>query len=325
MEMQERENRKRIKKEASRVGWGLSIYNVFLFLMFVVPAIMAGIYLFVKYPVAAQQDAMFAQLQEKMDASGVLYIAGVSLGVLFLSAFFRKSVPTATIVQKGRTMNPVTFLQLLCIFMSSQLLFQILGGLLEGGLNLLGYSAMQEIETASSASTTISMFLYASFIGPIVEEVVYRGFVLRSFQKYGKIASVTISAILFGVMHGNLPQGIFAVGVGIVLGYVTLEYSIYWAMALHIVNNFIFGDALKWAFSLLGLSQQIQQVISMVIFVFFGVATGYICWRKRQEIKEYFRKNKTEKKVYLYIFSAVGVLIFIAMEMLMAIKGLQRI
>ena len=37
-------------------------------------------------------------------------------------------------------------------------------------------------------------------------------------------------------MHGNIPQAVFAIFVGVVLGYVTIEYSIWWAILLHIFN-----------------------------------------------------------------------------------------
>ena len=167
------------------------------------------------------------------------------------------------------------------------------------------------------------LFLYASVVGPIVEELIYRGFVLRSFQKYGKIAAIIISSILFGVMHANIPQGMFAFAVGLVLGYVAIEYSIWWAIALHIFNNCIFNDLFGMALS--GLNEQMQNMISIVVIVFFGIAGGFILWKNRHRIKKYIEENRTEKRVYFYIFSAVGMFLFIAAEMFIAITSLQKI
>ena len=45
-------------------------------------------------------------------------------------------------------------------------------------------------------------------------------------------------------MHGNFPQGLFAVAAGVVFGYIASEYSIRWSIALHILNNVIFSEAL---------------------------------------------------------------------------------
>lgn len=256
METQRKENRKRIKKDATHVGWGLSIYTILTILIVMIPFLIAGVYLGVNYPDASEQDAIFTQVMEQCEASGTFSIIGVCLGTLFLFAFFRKSVTVSTLTQKGKKMNINIFLQVLCVFFSCQFFFIICDNLLEKGLNLIGYSAVADMEAASEISTTVSMFLYASIVGPIVEELIYRGFVLCSFQKYGKVAAIIISSILFGVMHANIPQGMFAFAVGLVLGYVAIEYSIWWAIALHIFNNCIFNDLFGMALS--GLNEQIM-------------------------------------------------------------------
>lgn len=72
------------------------------------------------------------------------------------------------------------------VFMGCPIVATCGSTLLEGGLNLIRYTAVASEEAASSVSITVSMFLYAAIVGPIVEELIYRGFVLRSFEKYGK-------------------------------------------------------------------------------------------------------------------------------------------
>jgi hypothetical protein len=113
---------------------------------------------------------------------------------------------------------------------------------LEFSLRLFGYTAMTQLTAASSTSTTLSMFLYTSIAAPICEELIYRGFVLRSFQGYGKVFSIILSALLFGVMHANLFQMLFAFLVGLVLGYVATEYSIFWSMVLHLLKHSFFSS-----------------------------------------------------------------------------------
>lgn len=70
-----------------------------------------------------------------------------------------------------------------------------------------------------------------------------RGFLMRRFEKYGKGFAVIVSAVLFGVMHGN-PLQIVMNAVGLILGYIAIEYSIKWSIILHIANNFILGDVI---------------------------------------------------------------------------------
>ena len=78
---------------------------------------------------------------------------------------------------------------------------------------------------------------YITVIGPVLEELVFRGAILRHLAPYGVNFAIVTQAVLFGLYHLNLYQGIFAFLVGLMLGYVAVNFSIKWAMLLHICNN----------------------------------------------------------------------------------------
>ncbi|MDR1015578.1 MAG: CPBP family intramembrane metalloprotease [Coriobacteriales bacterium] len=79
--------------------------------------------------------------------------------------------------------------------------------------------------------------LYIVLIGPIFEEIIFRGAILRSLQPFGRNFAIVISSLLFGLYHLFLFQGTFAFFVGILLAWCTLRFSIKWAMLLHVLNN----------------------------------------------------------------------------------------
>jgi membrane protease YdiL (CAAX protease family) len=79
--------------------------------------------------------------------------------------------------------------------------------------------------------------LYIVLLGPICEEIIFRGAILRALQPYGANFAIVVSALLFALIHGYLYQAIFAFFVGLILAYCALRFSIKWAMLLHIVNN----------------------------------------------------------------------------------------
>lgn len=91
--------------------------------------------------------------------------------------------------------------------------------------------------SSSSLELTVPFVLYAALAAPITEELLFRGAVLRSLQPYGRRFAILCSALLFGLMHRNLTQAPFAFGFGLLAGYVAMEYSIFWTMGLHILNN----------------------------------------------------------------------------------------
>lgn len=83
-----------------------------------------------------------------------------------------------------------------------------------------------------------SAFMYMIVLAPIIEEVVYRGFVIKLFSPYGKALSVFISAFIFGLMHGNLSQFASAFLGGLVYACVALKTnSIMPTIIMHMMNN----------------------------------------------------------------------------------------
>lgn len=314
--------KKQLRKESNHIATGLIIYSLISFMTIMIDMIR------ILFPVFMNEsEAVANSLVESILDNYMKYatstIAGIALGILFLCIFFRKTVPLSTIFSSDNKMTPKVFFQLLCVFMGTQFLFSIGNELLERGLNLIGYSAMDSINTATETSTTISMFLYAGLIGPIAEELIYRGFVLRSLQKNGKMMSIVISAILFGIMHANLPQSIFAFFVGLLLAYIAHEYSIIWTILLHIINNCLFGDLFSKSIS--GLGEHTQEIILWVTMTVFFIAALIILWRNRRFIKEYIHLNKVEGKKYIYILTSVAMIIFIIGNLFMALSDLKAI
>jgi membrane protease YdiL (CAAX protease family) len=88
---------------------------------------------------------------------------------------------------------------------------------LELVMNLFGSSMMPMLEMVSGSTGSFSMFLYGAVLAPISEELLFRGYILRALRPYGKRFAILGSAILFGLFHGNLLQGPYAMLVGLVI------------------------------------------------------------------------------------------------------------
>lgn len=323
MKTLEKETRKSIRKEASYVGWGLTLYTIISSGIVIFSILFAIVRLFLEHPEITEQDALYFQMMEQCEKSGTSSIIGVCVGTVFLFLFLRKKVTIPMLMQNGKKMKTVSFLQIFGIFLGAQTFFTLFSGLLEWGFNLFGYSALGQVESSVEISTTVSMFLYASVIGPIIEEIVYRGFVLRSLEKYGKLLAIVVSSILFGIMHTNIPQGFFAFGVGIVLAYVTVEYSIKWAMLLHVINNCIMSDVLGWLISRLNVSM--QETVNIALLVIYGVIAIILLYKKRNGIKAYISNHKINAEICLCIFTSIGIFIFSVVEIILAFSMLEKI
>lgn len=91
----------------------------------------------------------------------------------------------------------------------------------------------------SSLSGWLFLF-YVCLIGPIFEEVLFRGVILRTLNRYNRYFAIIASALIFGLFHLYLEQGAHAFVLGLVLAYVSLKTdSLMACILLHIFHNTI--------------------------------------------------------------------------------------
>ncbi len=109
-------------------------------------------------------------------------------------------------------------------------------------LSILGLETMYEDMLTGSTSVLehITYIVAVSIVPAVTEELVYRGCVMGRLRKYGDGFALITSALLFGMMHGNLLQAPFAFVVGLATGWAVIyTNSIFPAMIIHGLNNFM--------------------------------------------------------------------------------------
>lgn len=260
---------------------------------------------------------------ETVAKSGMEYLLFSLLGVLTVWLFMRKKVSFAQLFGKCQPMNVHSFFKCAIIFMGIQLPNNLLYIVLELGLNQFGYTAAGGKMIASSAGLTIMMFFYVSLIGPIVEELIYRGFVMRSLEKYGRSFAIVVSSVFFGIMHQKPVQSVFAMFAGLVLGYVAMNYSIRWSIFLHIINNCLFSQVLTQMIKELPQSMQ-ACILWGIILVFFMLAV-FVLIKERKQVKEKVGLCLENKKYYLYTITSVWFLLFFFASIIVSMMGIEKI
>lgn len=90
-----------------------------------------------------------------------------------------------------------------------------------------------------SSSPSFLLIVYAVLLGPIEEELTYRGVILASAKKALPFwAANLLQALLFAVFHLNPIQGIYAFFIGLFLGYVYQRTGSIWIPSLlHMLYN----------------------------------------------------------------------------------------
>lgn len=90
---------------------------------------------------------------------------------------------------------------------------------------------------------TIVISIQVIIIGPIIEELIFRKILLgKLLEKFSNrpIKAIVYSALIFGIVHLNIIQGVAAFGGGIILGLIYYyTKSIKATIFTHILNNFL--------------------------------------------------------------------------------------
>jgi len=86
---------------------------------------------------------------------------------------------------------------------------------------------------------TFVQILAVVIFAPVLEEVLYRGLILKSLQSgMPKIAALLIQALLFGIMHGQLLWICYSTFLGILLAVIKFKYnSLYPCILMHLSFN----------------------------------------------------------------------------------------
>jgi hypothetical protein len=162
-------------------------------------------------------------------------------------------------------------------------------------------------------SEYLALFLiYVCFLGPVLEEIIFRGFILKSMQKYGNLTAIIVSSILFSMFHLNLVQFVNPILMGIVLAFIAIKSkSIVPSIIAHIFNNTIIFIAA--GISLLKI-QSLEWTFGVVYFLVGVIAFVVFINRYRKDfmklIKEDTRILKTREKIK-FAFSGAWSLVYI--------------
>lgn len=245
------------------------------------------------------------------------YIWAVGIAMLFLFSWKDGTFWKGKVFDKRGKMGVGTFLVLLCVCMAIQFINSFWVSGLEWFMNLFDKSILETLESVSGSSDTFSMFLYASIVAPITEELIFRGYIQGALSRYGKKFSIICSALLFGIFHGNLVQTPYAFLAGLLLGYVAAEYHIGWSMGIHMFNNLVLADLLSRATS--HLPVEIADAVFMILLGAATLVTGIVMLVKRKAIFGYLKDEWMDRRCLKWFFLNSGTIVLL---LLMAANSL---
>ncbi|MFC1509485.1 lysostaphin resistance A-like protein, partial [Candidatus Omnitrophota bacterium] len=111
-------------------------------------------------------------------------------------------------------------------------------------LNLLGYTpppqpVFEIFMEEDSSRVLFFLTIFVSFLGPIIEELFFRGFMYSAIKKRtGIIAAAFLSAAIFSALHTNITGFLPIMVLGVFLAYLyETTGSLIASMTVHIIHN----------------------------------------------------------------------------------------
>lgn len=177
-------------------------------------------------------------------------------------------------------------------------------------LEKFGYVAdMVTLPEKSFASVT-SVIIFVAVIPAVMEELVFRGLLLKGAENFGKIQAVLVTAAAFSLYHTSPAQTIYQFVIGVIYGFVALSSgSVIPTTILHFLNNFVI-IVIYYFFPSFALEGSIKIIVT--ILGVLAVAVALFITLKGVSLKKEDKNDKASIVEYVS-YLAPGFLICLVM------------
>ena len=133
----------------------------------------------------------------------------------------------------------------LIVAFSALYIFAQVGSAVNDFLNFISNGFLGQDDTLNELISDTPW--YVTFIGtvilaPIIEEIVFRKWIIDRAKPFGEFSACILSGLMFGLFHGNFLQAFYATALGFIFSYVYIRTSnIMYTIALHSIIN-LFGS-----------------------------------------------------------------------------------
>ena len=232
---EERAKYKIYEKEGSKVGTLMLIQQgifqvgtifVMLFILVFAGILKGGFNLdrFAKFIQEAATDSLYIYLSSDI----MQLLAGICFIVFFVK---NKDVIKAAPFEKGKHKFLVA-IQCFLVILAVNIVIS------SGGLFLQFISSNPGLRKGYMDKNGLLIILLMAVFPGIVEELIFRGVLFRYLRRYGFFFAAFISSLIFGLVHMNFRQLIFAGTMGFLLCIVYEKTGHLWcSMLLHFLNN----------------------------------------------------------------------------------------
>ena len=167
---------------------------------------------------------------------------------------------------KIKKINLKEYFYIIALSIGVSILLLFLSGILSKIIPSYG-DVVNQLNVASKSSLQL---VIAIILIPIYEEIVFRGIIFGYLRKnFNIIVAVLVQALIFGIMHLNLVQGIYTFILGIVLALIYMySDSILGNITVHIIFNLLGALIVPMLLSKFPIMVIVLLILGIVLFIF---------------------------------------------------------
>ncbi len=201
-------------------------------------------------------------------SNAVTIMGALSYAVAALAIWEKASVyikKTKDIVRlshlKGESMQ--SYLMMFLASVGAVIGFNLLFGLTKIVEQSASY---QEVATEQYAASLLVGLVCYGLISPIAEELLFRGTIYNCLRQFGNVKlAILFSAMIFGLYHGNIVQGVYGCIMGCLIAYAYEYFGSFKApVFVHIIAN-VTAYALSYAS--ITIAELVSWIVCMVCLV----------------------------------------------------------
>jgi membrane protease YdiL (CAAX protease family) len=292
------------KKIMNRIGWALTALVVFSQVGAVVVTIICKLF--------------FKSLTETSVynfITGTLPIYFIALPIFWL---ILRKIPKENTIEKS-SLTIVQLIKLIIISFGTLYIFNMLGVGINYLISLLkGSPVGNPLDDLLSKVNLVETLFFVGILAPIMEEIIFRKILLSRLRRFGDSFSIFVSALAFGMFHGNLSQFFYAVALGCILGYTVVKTgTIKYSIILHMCIN-IFGSVIMPGISLVN-NTILTTIISFFVIVSMSASIILVILNRDRIVLEKSSLNLTKTEKVGLVIKNPGMILYTILFILLVL------
>lgn len=169
----------------------------------------------------------------------ILYITATYLVGMPIAVIIIRHIPSEKKEGSSLTIGQVFSALIICLFINYSV------GLIGNYVNsLIGVIAQRQtkdlLQSMLLGSNIWASLTVVGILGPVLEELFFRRLLINKLRKYGEWTAVLVSALIFGINHGNIMQLFYTIPLGLAFGYIYIKTGrLIYSIIIHMTINII--------------------------------------------------------------------------------------